>query len=140
MKQEQYFKAKNDYGKSRIDLIEHSFLIELKSRILNEDIDAIITASGLSESEFMKECGYVMAYGAQEYGENTWQNLPDGFNRSKAALFRHVNDARKNPINRIDGCLNHWAQVAINYMFMLYFDKSTTQKLGIAKLINKGLI
>ena len=28
--------------------------------------------------------------GAVKYGDNSWQELPDGYNRYKAAMFRHL--------------------------------------------------
>ena len=37
--------------------------------------------------------GYVVevyTVGAKKYGANNWQNLPDGYNRYKAAMFRHL--------------------------------------------------
>lgn len=32
----------------------------------------------------------VYTAGAKKYGPNQWQNLPDGYDRYKAALFRHL--------------------------------------------------
>ena len=37
----------------------------------------------------------VYTAGAKKYGPNTWQNLPDGYNRYKAAFFRHLLEHEK---------------------------------------------
>ena len=61
--------------------------------------------------------------GAKKYAENNWQNLNNGFERYRAALFRHMIEYMKG--ERIDpdtGCY-HLAQVAWNAIAMLWFDK-----------------
>ena len=89
---------KNDYvdGKLRWDLLP---LKEI------EDIVRVYTA------------------GAKKYGDNNWQYLDDGYNRYKAALFRHLLEYEKgNKIDEETGCL-HLAQVAWNAIAMLYYSK-----------------
>ena len=89
---------KNDYldGKLRWDLLP---LKEI------EDIVRVYTA------------------GAKKYGDNNWQYLDDGYNRYKAALFRHLLEYEKgNEIDEETGCL-HLAQVAWNAIAMLYYNK-----------------
>ena len=61
--QSDYHKAKHDAGKLPLNLIPPS------------TYDAL---------------GRVMQYGAGLYGEDTWQNLPDGTKRCHAALLRHL--------------------------------------------------
>lgn len=61
--------------------------------------------------------------GAKKYGENTWQSLPNGKNRYKAALLRHLMEYEKgNKIDEETGC-SHLAQCAWNAIAMLYLDK-----------------
>ena len=37
----------------------------------------------------------VYTAGSEKYGENTWQSLPNGYDRYKAALFRHLLEYEK---------------------------------------------
>ena len=45
--------------------------------------------------EDMEDVVKVYTAGAKKYGPNTWQNLPDGYNRYKAAFFRHLLEHEK---------------------------------------------
>lgn len=65
----------------------------------------------------------VYTEGAKKYAPNSWQNLPDGYDRYKAAMFRHLVEFEKgNEIDEETGCL-HLAQVAWNAIAMLYYSK-----------------
>ena len=65
----------------------------------------------------------VYTAGAEKYGPNNWQHLEDGYNRYKAALFRHLLEYEKgNEIDEETGC-KHLAQLAWNAIAMLYYDK-----------------
>ena len=65
----------------------------------------------------------VYTAGAKKYGENKWQDLPDGIRRYKAALLRHLVEFDKgNEIDKETGCL-HLAQVAWNAIAMLHISK-----------------
>lgn len=71
----------------------------------------------------------VYTEGAKKYAVNSWQDIPDGFNRYLGATMRHIVAYTKG--ERFDsdtGCM-HLAQVAWNAIAMLYYDKH-----------NKGLI
>ena len=73
--------------------------------------------------EEMEDIVRVYHAGAKKYGPNRWQNLEDGFQRYKAAAFRHLLEYEKG--GRVDadtGCL-HLAQFAWNAIAMLYLDK-----------------
>lgn len=63
----------------------------------------------------------VYTAGAKKYGPNNWQKLEDGYDRCKAALFRHLvayeNGEVKDPET---GCY-HLAQVVWNALSMLYY-------------------
>lgn len=61
--------------------------------------------------------------GAKKYGPNNWQNLDNGFERYRAAMFRHLIEYMKG--ERVDsdtGCF-HLAQCAWNCIAMLWYDK-----------------
>ena len=70
--------------------------------------------------EEIEEVVKVFHAGAKKYGPNRWQNLPDAYNRYKAAMFRHLMEVERGNIKDEDtGCL-HMAQVVTNALFMLH--------------------
>jgi hypothetical protein len=70
--------------------------------------------------ETIEEIVKVYHEGAKKYGENTWQNLDDGYNRYKGAMMRHLVAHEKGEIfDEETGC-RHLAQVAWNAIAMLH--------------------
>lgn len=68
----------------------------------------------------LEEIAKVYTAGAKKYGPNRWQNLPDGYQRYKGAMLRHLTEVEKgNEIDQETGCL-HIAQVAWNAIAMLH--------------------
>lgn len=66
----------------------------------------------------------VYTEGVKKYAPNSWQNLPDGYNRYKAAMFRHLLEYEKgNIIDEETGC-KHLAQVVWNAIAMLHVSKN----------------
>ena len=66
----------------------------------------------------------VYTEGTKKYAPNSWQNLPDGYNRYKAAMFRHLLEYEKgNTIDEETGCL-HLSQVVWNAIAMLHVSKN----------------
>lgn len=66
----------------------------------------------------------VYTAGAKKYGPDQWQNLPDGYRRYKAALFRHILEYEKgNWLDNETGCI-HLAQVVWNAIAMLHIEKN----------------
>ena len=65
----------------------------------------------------------IYTFGAEKYGDNTWQNLKGGYNRYKAAMFRHLMEFEKGNINDEESGLNHLAHMAWNAIAMLYLSK-----------------
>lgn len=62
----------------------------------------------------------IYTFGAKKYKENSWQNLPDGYQRYKAALFRHITAYEKGEVyDSESGCM-HLAHAAWNAISMLY--------------------
>ena len=65
----------------------------------------------------------VFTSGSIKYGDNTWQGLENGYQRYKAAMFRHLLEYEKGAeFDEETGC-RHLAQVAWNAMAMLYLSK-----------------
>ena len=62
----------------------------------------------------------VYTRGAEKYGPDNWQHLPDGYRRYKAAMFRHLVEYEKgNEFDPETGC-HHLAQVAWNAIAILH--------------------
>lgn len=69
----------------------------------------------------LEEIAKVFTAGAKKYGPNRWQNLPNGYERYKGAMLRHLTEVEKgNAIDTDTGCM-HAAQVAVNAIFMLSY-------------------
>lgn len=69
----------------------------------------------------LEQIAKVYTAGAEKYGEHTWENLPNGYERYKGAMLRHLTEVEKgNAIDEDTGCL-HAAQVAWNAIAMLHF-------------------
>lgn len=69
----------------------------------------------------LEEIAKVYTAGAKKYGPHNWENLPDGYERYKGAMLRHLTEVEKgNDIDPEAGCL-HAAQVAWNAIAMLHF-------------------
>ena len=66
----------------------------------------------------------VFTSGSIKYGDNTWQGLENGYQRYKAAMFRHLLEYEKgNWIDSDTGCI-HLAQVVWNALAMLHIEKA----------------
>jgi hypothetical protein len=66
----------------------------------------------------------VFTFGAQKYAPNSWQNLPDGYNRYKAALFRHIVKHEDGEIYDNESGLPHLAHAAWNALVLLHFGQT----------------
>lgn len=60
----------------------------------------------------------VLTMGANKYGENCWQDLPDFWKRYKAALLRHLTAIDKGELIDPESGLPHIDHVLCNAMFM----------------------
>lgn len=66
----------------------------------------------------------VYTAGAKKYAPNNWQKLDNGYQRYKAALFRHLLAYEKGERIDPDTKCMHLAQVVWNAVAMLWFDKN----------------
>lgn len=71
----------------------------------------------------------VYSFGARKYAPNSWQGLPDGYERYKAAFMRHVVAFEKGEAKDAESGLHHLAHAAWNGLAMLYF--------GMRKEVNR---
>ena len=77
--------------------------------------------------------------GSKKYGDNLWQNLPNAYNRYKAAMFRHLVEHEKgNLFDEETGC-RHLAQVAWNAIAMLYASKHEVMEKYMDDLVETEL-
>lgn len=65
----------------------------------------------------------VYTAGSKKYGDNTWQNLENGYQRYKAALFRHLLEYEKGEVYDKETSCQHLACVVWNAIAMLYLSK-----------------
>lgn len=82
----------------------------------------------------------IYTFGANKYGENTWQNLEGGYNRYKAAMFRHLMEFEKGNVNDNESGLNHLAHMAWNAIAMLYLSKPIKVDANVEEKIKKDVI
>ena len=77
--------------------------------------------------------------GAVKYGDNSWQELPDGYNRYKAAMFRHLVEYEKG--NEFDNETGgrHLAAVAWNAIAMLHLSKQLPNITAATDKINQKI-
>lgn len=95
------------------------------SSFKNDFIDNKIRMDLLPLEE-IEDIAKVLTAGAKKYGENKWQKLPNGIERYRGALLRHLVAYYKGEdIDEDTGCY-HLAQVATNAIFMLYLKKQIT--------------
>ena len=71
----------------------------------------------------LEEVVKVYSFGAEKYEANSWQNLPDGYNRYKAAMLRHLVAYEKGEVIDPESGLPHLAHMAWNALAVLYFSK-----------------
>ena len=80
----------------------------------------------------------VYTRGAEKYGPNNWQHLPDGYSRYKAAMLRHLVEYEKgNEFDPETGC-HHLAQVAWNAIAMLQI-QTEVHKSGTAFVVKRHI-
>lgn len=124
---------------AKVEELIHTLNMELNSDRMvksNDDTNSSVKNDRLDDKlrwellplEDVEDIVRVYTAGAKKYGENKWQDLPDGIRRYKAALLRHlVEFDRGNEIDKETGCL-HLAQVAWNAIAMLHISKKTKQQ------------
>lgn len=75
----------------------------------------------LIPAECLEQLAKIFTFGAEKYGEHNWKSLQDAQNRYYAAMERHQQSKRMGEFYDESG-LPHSAHVAVNAMFLLWFD------------------
>lgn len=65
----------------------------------------------------------IMTFGAEKYGENTWQSLDNGENRYFSALMRHIVAWRLGEKVDIESGISHLAHALVNLLFLIWLEK-----------------
>jgi len=112
-------------------LVDPYFLSSLVEQLSydakNEDKTYIRAASGVQHlsADFITEMARVLAFGAEKYGANNWKQAPMAEARDiyLNALLRHALAYAKGNQHCVKDGQYHLAQIAVNAMFLFYFDK-----------------
>lgn len=72
--------------------------------------------------EFEEAMAHVLTHGAKKYGANNWQKVEGAKARYTGALQRHLNQYRKGYMYDLDSDCNNLAQIAVNAMFLYWFE------------------
>ncbi len=93
----------------------------------NEGKTRIMAASGVKylSADFIVEMARVLAFGAEKYGASNWKQAPRAEARDiyLNALIRHVLAYAQGDQHCAKDGQYHLAQIAVNAMFLFYFDK-----------------
>lgn len=133
-KKEVVFQKKTD--KPRPLLVDPQFLSDLiaelsadcvkATTVKNAGISYISAFEGIPHlrARFIAEMARVLAYGAQKYGADNWKRAPESEARDiyLNALIRHVLAYAKGNQRNYEEGQYHLAQIAVNAMFLFYFD------------------
>lgn len=74
--------------------------------------------------EFEAAMAEVLTYGAKKYGDNNWKLVEGAKARYTAALKRHLNEWQRGYTYDTDSSCRVLAQVAVNAMFLDWFDRN----------------
>lgn len=77
----------------------------------------------LVDMSFVEGIARVLSFGASKYGDNSWKNVPDGFNKYLGALLRHITALQQGELYDNETGLPHTAHIGCNAMFLDYFIK-----------------
>jgi len=65
----------------------------------------------------------VLTFGANKYTDNGWQSVENGYDRYKAAFFRHLLEIEKGNLIDTESGLSHSDHMLTNALFMSYMVK-----------------
>ncbi|CUH74602.1 hypothetical protein AXI70_gp27 [Cronobacter phage Dev-CD-23823] len=70
----------------------------------------------------------VLTFGAKKYEAHSWQHVPSGETRYKAALLRHLTAYAKGEAVDPESGMSHLAHVACNALFILELETLNASK------------
>jgi len=123
-----YYNAKDDREKRKslmpVEVMPYALNEDNAEKLLWGKIFAH-TAYGSVDSNIIISIEKVLQFGAEKYGVNQWQNVPDAQERFKDALMRHTyNDEGEFILDEIDAesGLKHVYHALCNIMFLMWFE------------------
>lgn len=131
------FEFHKDMDKPRPLLVDQYFLSSLIGELSvdcvkaadskNAGISYIPAFEGIPHlhARFIVEMARVLAFGAEKYGADNWKRAPQTEARDiyLNALMRHVLAYARGNLQCSKDGQYHLAQIAVNAMFLFYFDK-----------------
>ena len=66
----------------------------------------------------------VLEFGAIKYKPNAWKDVPNGLERYKKAMLRHMVSYLKGEYTDNESGLSHLSHLATNVLFMMYFENN----------------
>lgn len=78
----------------------------------------------LVDPEYVLGIGKVLTFGANKYGDNTWQELKNGKERYYGALLRHLLAWKQGETTDKESGLKSLHHVATNAMFLSWIEKN----------------
>lgn len=70
----------------------------------------------------------VLEFGAKKYKPNAWKDVPNGLERYKKAMLRHLMEYLKGNELDSESGLEHLSHLATNVLFVMYFEKELKNK------------
>lgn len=71
----------------------------------------------------LEQVAQILTFGAKKYADHSWQTVPSGKARYKAALLRHLTAHAKGEINDSESGMPHLAHAACNALFILELEQ-----------------
>ena len=71
----------------------------------------------------LEQVAQILTFGAKKYADHSWQTVPSGKARYKAALLRHLTAHAKGEINDPESGMPHLAHAACNALFILELEQ-----------------
>lgn len=65
----------------------------------------------------------ILTFGARKYAPNSWQTVPDGYNRYRDALYRHLHAIERGETHDEESGLPHWHHLLCNAHFCAELDE-----------------
>jgi len=75
---------------------------------------------------FLEGIAKVLTFGANKYAADSWKGVPEGYERYRDALYRHLNAIERGEKIDPESGLPHWHHVGCNAGFCSEFDNDRT--------------
>lgn len=73
----------------------------------------------------LEQVASILTFGAKKYADHSWQAVPNGPARYKAALLRHLTAHAKGELNDPESGMAHLAHAACNALFILQLEMNS---------------